>query len=210
VHAQIVNGSFSGGLTGWNQLGSPTATDGTAIITSTDSGGDGEPDATGSDTATDIELTLGASLPNTNDIFGPTDGQAIFQEITLTSSNQITFTYSSSSDDYSTNDAVGYVLTNVADVSNENLYPGTFYALSNSIGTTSVTSPELAAGTYYLGFVAYNTQDNRISTTLDVSDVALAEAPEPSTILLLGCGLGLGVLLFRLRRERCPAHLARD
>jgi hypothetical protein len=90
------------------------------------------------------------------------------------------------------------------------LYPGTFYALSNSIGTTSVTSPELAAGTYYLGFVAYNTQDNRISTTLDVSDVALAEAPEPSTILLLGCGLGLGVLLFRLRRERCPAHLARD
>jgi hypothetical protein len=202
LHAQITNGSFSGGLSGWTQLGAPTASGGTAIITSTDATphDTGAPDAPGSDTASDIQTTLGVVLPNTNDIFAPTDGQAIFQEFSLSSSNQVTFTYSSSSDDDSVFDGVGYSITRVSDISLGDPYPGTFYSLSNSIVSTSVTSTELSAGTYFLAFVAYNTSDNQYATTINVSDVALAEAPEPSTILLLTCGLGLGLLLFRSRR----------
>jgi hypothetical protein len=100
---------------------------------------------------------------------------------------------------------VGYSLVNVADITVGDPTPGVLNTLSNSIGSTSVTSAELSAGTYILGFVAYNTHDNQYATTLNVSDVSLADAPEPSTYLLVGTGLGL--LAFRLRRVRCVARL---
>jgi hypothetical protein len=201
LHAQIMNGSFIDGLTGWTSLGSPQIgadnlppTGSDALISSTDAGGSPgspQPDSPASDTASDIESILGiTSLPAADFDYPPTDGQALYQTFALKTSSTLTFSYSFATNDESPFDSVGYVLNGV-------------YTQIRETGPTDPTptayTPYLAAinldpGTYTLGFVAFNTDDNNGDTSLYVTDVSLEAIPEPGTWMLMACGIGALVL----------------
>jgi hypothetical protein len=191
AHGQIVNGSFStDDFTGWSVLGSPTVDTSTppadatadAVISTTNT-----LDPLDGVDYTTIQNTLGVILPSTNiGTESPVNGEAIFQTITLTVPTQLTFEFQMTAQDTRilTTDEVGYSLTNVASITSSDPDPGTFYALDaaeplNSY--SSVTTDTIAPGTYYLGFIAYNTADDHGLTSFDVSDIA--EAPERAAVL---------------------------
>jgi hypothetical protein len=209
LHAQILDDSFSDGFTLWTPVGSPSAgangnapsvggTD--AMISSTDDGG-GSGYGPGSATAADIESALGiTSLPAQDFAYSPFDGQAIFltHPFTLTSTEELTFSYSYASNDEYPYDSVGYVLNGVYTQIQQSPLPSD----SPESATAYVPYPEitLTPGTYNLGFVAFNTPDGNGNTTLYVTDVEVS--PEPSTWLLVMCGLPALALLACAARRR--------
>jgi hypothetical protein len=211
AQAQITNGSFSegtDGFTGWSQLGSPSAggngnapsvggTD--AMITSTNDGGSGVSSA--ADTAGDIERTLGiTSLPSADFVFQPYDGQAIYltKPFTLTSTADLTFSYSYASNDEYPFDSVGYVINGTYTQIQQSPLPHNSPEAATPY--TAYSDIELGPGTYNLGFVAFNTDDGNGATTLYLTDVELS--PEPGTWLLLVCALPTLALLARTVRGR--------
>jgi hypothetical protein len=208
--AQVLNGSFADGFTSWSLLGNPTVDTSSppsnatadAVISSTNS-------LTTSDSvsASTIESTLGVILPATNDgTEAPQNGEAIYQTITLTIPEVLTFEYETTAvDSLSTNDNVGYSLTNTALISGSTPDPGTFVALGKPQSPyATVTSDVIAPGTYILGFVAYNTNDEFGNTSFSVSDI---EAPEPVAWTLMLAGVGcLAVLSGFMPRLLAPAR----
>ncbi len=213
LHAQIINGSFTDGLNGWTQVPNtnaitvntsnpPTSATADVFITSTDIG---DPSYQSSESAspTAIQNALGAALPASNNGTQPAqDGQAIYQEFTLTAPAAVMFEYKSSSADDPFNDGVGYSITNVASITSGDPLPGIFHLLSNSQSSyVQVTSTELAAGTYILGFAAYNTGDEYEPTDIQISEISV---PEPATWLLAACGfLAVGTLAARRLGRTC-------
>jgi hypothetical protein len=175
---QITNGSFSDGFNGWTRL--PDNADGPsvdstvnppsgggydAVISSTDGaatyGAGSNSPAPGSDSATDIENTLGIkSLPSADFTYSPTDGQAIYQTFTLTEAEYLSFDYSFATDDEAPYDSVGYTVNGAYTQIQEPTTPEgpTPYAASGAI--------LLQPGTNQIGFVAFNTADNNGATTL--------------------------------------------
>jgi hypothetical protein len=211
LHAQIVNGSFSTGtFSGWSILGNPTIDSGTppsgaahgALISTTNT--DDIPDSV---TYDEIQNSLGVILPSTNiGTEAPVNGEAIYQTITLTAPSTLTFQYQTLFQDarYPTTDEIGYSLTNTAQITGENPDPGTFYSIDASTldSYTTITSSVIAPGTYILGFIAYNTDDEHGLTQFEVSEI---DVPEPATWMLM---VGAAVLLAGLYRwvpRPCPA-----
>jgi hypothetical protein len=207
LHAQIVDGSFTHGYTGWTLVGlaqnsipdsstPPSDASFDALISSTTSAYEGDP-TNGSDSATVSQLNsaLGVTLPGSAGSSTVVDGQAIVQSFSLASSGVLTFEFASSSEDYSSYDQVGYVLDNA------------FHALSKGQSSyTSSGSISLGAGSHTLGFVAYNTGDNFSPTEINVANVEVTELPEPATWLLLACGCG--ILALAGRRPSTARNLA--
>src|SRR5579871_2299380 len=134
LRAQIVDGDFSsGGNNGfgsaWKLLGSPavqqanvpTSGSSAALIESTNSsttdpyGPAGPVDGANADTATDIENTLGVTLPSTGFLGRdtPTDGEAIYQTFNAAAATTLSFAWSYATYDESPLDSVGYVLNGV-------------------------------------------------------------------------------------------------
>ena len=65
----------------------------------------------------------------------------------------------------------------------------------------STVSIGLDAGTYTLAFVAYNTNDHTLSSSLYVSDI---DVPEPSEWVLIALG-GMGLVIAGKLRSRFSA-----
>ncbi len=170
------------------------------MISSTNHGG-GFGYAAGSDTAADIESKLGiTSLPSQDFVESPYDGQAIYlaQAFTLTSTAELTFSYSYASNDEYPYDSVGYVI-NGAYTQIQQSPPASESPESPTV-YTAYPAITLGPGNYNLGFVAFNTYDGNGSTTLYVTDVALT--PEPSTWLLVISGIPVLALMARTARRR--------
>lgn len=223
LHAQIfADGDFSTGTftgSGWTLLGTPTVVSSnpppsgslySAEIQSTDAS---EPDTgTGVSTsiiASDLGISSG-NLPSTEGtppggefgIFGPQNGQAIYQTFSLDTAGTLSFEFSYQTADWSPYDSVGFVLDGVY----------TQLVATPVYNPSAPTTPDayqlyvdpvaLGAGTHTLGFVAYNTGTSDYtsgysSTTLYVGDITV---PEPGTWVLFG--LGLCVLAVRLKIVR--------
>jgi len=182
LHAQILNGSFTTDLSDWYQLGSPTQGSGNppggtyANISSTNGSG-GAP-------VTTIDTALSTVLPNTDIIFTPTQGEAIYQDFSLSQAGALSFEWSYSTFDNYPFDSAGYVLDGVytqleQTPPTENTTPSAYQLVSNI---------PLSAGEHRLAFVSYNTGDDTTSTHIYITDV---EVPEPATFVLTGMGLVL-------------------
>jgi hypothetical protein len=204
ARAQIVNGSFTDGFTGWTTVpaqspgpgpvidtANPATLDGSdAEISSLDAGGTHNPMPSGAASAGDIETALGiTSLPSADFTFAPSDGQAIYQSFTLTQAADLTFSYSFATQDSTPYDSTGFTINgNYTQIEEPSSPQGpSSYAMGPTV--------HLGPGTYQLGFVSFNTSDYDGSTTLYVTNVSLALAPEPSTWLLILSSLGLAALL---------------
>jgi len=119
--------------------------------------------------AATLQTFLGATLPSTGQ-GTPTYGQATATTITASSpvTFRLTYSYQTNESVNSGYDSAGYVLN------------GTYYELGSSTasglsstngaggfhnGITTVSTPfNLASGSNFLGFVAYNTDDNEVSS----------------------------------------------
>ena len=212
AQAQIVDGSFSGGLSGWTALGVPTVestyvpSDGSASsalllestnnTTDTTFGDPGPLNSQNADSAQDIENTLDVTLASTGFLGrdNPTNGEAIFQKFSVSAATTLSFEWAYATYDGSPYDSVGYVIGNAS----------TGYAYHELEATPIDSQPtpsgyqtaviSVPLGNDTLAFVAYNTGDETHDTSLYVTDVALA--PEPpawllvmgSLVLLVGCG----------------------
>ena len=207
--AQISNGMFTDGYTDWTLVGlastaTPDKSDpppgslanaADALISSTSSAYEGDPtNAANSATADQLQMAFGdITLPGSNGDPTVVDGQAIYQTFNLTAPGTLTFEYKTSSHDFSVYDRVGYILQDPSSPMNSD-----FHGLANNSGGYVAIAPiVLTAGTYKLGFIAYNTGDNFSATQIQVGDVEVATVPEPGVWLLLA--LGVGSLIFAQR-----------
>jgi hypothetical protein len=181
LHAQILNGSFTAGLTDWDQLGSVSTGSanppgGTyADVSSTNGSG-------GASVVDTIDGALNVVLPNTDITYTPTQGQAIYQDFSLSQTSTLSFEFSYSTFDNFPYDSAGYVLDGVyhqleQTPPSQQLTPSAYQTVGNI---------ELSAGEHQLAFVSYNTGDDTTSTHLYVTDI---EVPEPATFILTGIGL---------------------
>jgi hypothetical protein len=212
LRAQILNGDFSSGLDNWTSLGNPTSgsvgispPSGTteAVIQSTDS----TVDPSDAVSVSTIEGTLLVTLPSTSGTpppsslvppgtFSPTNGEAIYQEFTLTTESVLSFAYSYQTNDYSPFDSVGYTLgTTGSAATYTQLVATPAYSGPGETPQTDYTTLTLTLGPgeYTLGFVAYNTRDEEGSSTLYIAN-AQTTVPEPKEYVLII--LGISFLIF--------------
>lgn len=194
--AQIVNGSFTTDLSGWTQLGSPTQGSsnppgGTyANISSTND------DAIAGAPASNIAAALHVILPFTDVIYAPTDGQAIYQYFLLAHPETLSFKYAYSTFDIYPQDSAGMTLD--GQYTQFQQTPATQQITPSSYMT--VANVQLSAGEHQLGFVSYNTGDTSASTHIYITDIELADVPEPGIWRLVAVGLaGLFALAFAQR-----------
>ncbi len=219
LRAQIQNGSFAtGDLSGWTTVGGssggpdvltglPTSNlpappmGSTAALVQSENGDTGATTAS----AAALDSALGVTLPPTvgDALSGypgthlPVNGQAIYQTFRLSSAATLSFAYSFQSFDSIPFDSTGYVLNGVYNQLASPTEP--YYVLPNPTPTAYTTlSFALNPGTYTLGFVAYNTGDNTLSSSLFVTDISV---PEPSAwkLIVLACA-GL-LIVSRLRSK---------
>jgi hypothetical protein len=202
LHAQIVNGSFSDGLTGWTSLGNPAVvTDNPSLssttaaqVQSTNNSGDagsGPLNTADSVSVTDIDTALSTTLPSV-DGKTPTVGEGLYQSFTLGGAATLSFHTSYATFDSSPLDSAGYVL----DGTYTQLYATPNLSQPTPSAYQNYTIP-LSAGSHTIAFVAYNTFDEGYTTSLFITDVSII--PEPATWLLLALGLGGLVAAIRLK-----------
>jgi hypothetical protein len=215
ARAQVTNGGFeSGDLTGWTFVGTATAS-GTSsgqpplegnfqAVISTPAGA-GTVSRTNLETF--LELTSGTLLPLNG---GPQDfggGSAIKQIFTVQNGDVIKFLWdfipNGSNANAGKNDSVFFTLhlQGVTSSSFTILDQTSNHPSGTPGGYMSFATAPLAAGTYLLGFAAYDS----IGIGSDSQDPGLlidrVEAvPEPSAWMLIACG-GLVVFFLRARRQ---------
>jgi len=193
--AQITNPSFTDGLNGWATVGSPTTGSddppgGTyANISSTNDPGLAAPADV---LASALHL---ASLPNTDIIYLPTDGQAIYQYFTLSQAAMLSFKYAYSTFDIYPQDSAGMTL----DGNYTEFQQTPAQQQTTPSGYMTVSNIELQPGEHQLGFVSYNTGDNTASTHIYITDIELTAVPEPAPAILLAMGIA-GLALLSVRR----------
>jgi hypothetical protein len=204
LHADIVNGSFtqgSDGFTGWTQLGSTTTGSASppggtyANISSTNGTG-------GVSVVDTIDTKLHVVLPDTDLIYAPTEGEAIYQGFSLSQPGTLSFEFAYSTFDDFPQDSAGYVLD------------GQYTELEQTPPTQQTTPSAyqlvsdipLSAGAHQLAFVSYNTGDDTSSTHIYVTDIQVTGAPEPEAWVLMAAGLGLLILVAKPIRRRAFAR----
>jgi hypothetical protein len=214
VSANLVNGDFDSGLTGWTSAGVTNDTTSTSTnfygdtvaalngdMARVDSGDDFNDEGFNPLTST-IESVLGVANGGFNAL-APTHqnpsrtvnwvtGAAIYQDITLAAEGSISFDWNFLTDDIIADswpiDAVFMVLDgNVTMLTNTVDNGG-----AGSYGWTSLEL-DVAAGTHRLGFVALNDFDWYGGSQLLVDNVSTSVVPVPAAVWLFGSALaGLG------------------
>jgi hypothetical protein len=212
TRAQLTNGGFESGLTGWSSDGTASAAGTTggqpplegslqAVIDTPQSG-----TASQSSLETFLELPA-SSLDAIRDGFNTAGGSAIKQIFNVQNGDTIQFLWdflpNGSTTNSTQNDTGFFTLhlqgSNGAPVT----LSDTTTSGGNPTGYHSFQSGPLTAGSWLLGFAAFDsvgTGGNALRPTLLIDNVQIIAAiPEPATWLLLLCGIPM-VLIFRRRR----------
>lgn len=215
AQAQIINGSFSLGLTGWTLAGDVSNQLGTAFLTTASLLDDDFPAANGAfnfsgtaavSSAPALEsfssLASGALDPDPGNLIFAYEGSAMKQSFSVGSGDTLSFQWK-----LLTNDPLAdyaYVVIN-----------GTRTVLSAASAATTPSSPFqvetpfsvfthtfTSAGQVELSVGVLDVNDFSGTTALQIDNVSLAAVPEPgfSTLCLMGIGSVLG-----LRRQRRTA-----
>lgn len=165
----------------------------------------GGSDTLGTPTAADIGLALGIpGLPGV-------EGSYIFQDISLTAGDEISFEYNFLTTEGPTSNAIdfafvslstgsGYTRWQFADITSA-IYSSTIggYPFMTANQSFSILSPY--SGSVRLGFAVLDDFDAIWQSSLYLDNVAVDPIPEPATMILFGTGLA-GLVGTRLRRKK--------
>lgn len=213
--ATVVNGGFeTGNISGWTLVGSGHATDSSVGVSPTVGSYQGYIETTGNFTALApaVATSLGVSGPTIVGLGAgpPTNGTGLSQVITVNAGDTLTFDWNFLTDEL--NESATY-----DDFAFFTIGSSAFLLASRNTSTYDVTSPPAGfdgqtgwatqsytfatGGSYQIGFGVFNVGDTGHNSALLIDNVSVP-VPEPSTLLLAGCGtIGLAVWC---RRRRQP------
>lgn len=200
AQAQVVNGDFAGGLTGWTIAGDAKVTGGVLSLTNAYTDAlDGPFNLSGQPAVWigDVEVAAGAA-PLALDLVFPdagTEGSTAQQSFTVTAGQQLNFSWSFGTLETSFLDHAFVVIDGqVTTLATRTSAPS---------GLQSFSHVFTQGGTVSLAFGVVDTGDVLGVSTLNISDVNLTAAvpvPEPAPAAMLLAGLGVMGLLVKRRR----------
>lgn len=214
AQAQITNGDFSAGLTGWSSLGDVATRDGGAYLTNAalafddDEMGEGALNFSGTEVvpASDIEMTLsfpaGEFDPDTEGGTFALEGSLLYRDIVVQAGDVLSFSWS-----YFTNDEINDYAFVLFDALSFDLTSGMSYSQTTEYGYSFTTGTQIFMSapasesrtvTFAVGVI--DTSDFGSSSALMIDNVSIAPIPEPSAFAALAGLVGLGFAASRRRR----------
>jgi hypothetical protein len=195
AHAQVVNGNFAAGLSGWTVRGDAITSAGTLSITTAATVDPDTPFNLSGNSAQDSEvLRLAANVAVAGlDLGDQTayEGTLVQQSFAVLAGQTLSFSWSFSSNDAQFLDHAFVVLNGQVNTLASSANPG---------GASQVFSRTFAAGgPVTLSFGVVDTGDYDLVSTLKIRNVQITAVPEPATWLLMA--LGAGAMLLR-RKSR--------
>lgn len=214
--AQVSNGNFETGITGWSIAGDATtlipsgaSSAGLWLTTASLAFEDDAPFAAGAlnrsgsaalevGTAAGLETALGLPIgafdPDPVNGVQAYEGSAAWQSFTAGAGNRLSFDW-----DFGTRDSVAdyaFVVIDGRVISLANAAQATQPGIEGNerrSGWSSFSFDLLSSGLHTIGFGVVDVGDYSVTSTLAVDEVRIAPVPEPATMLLMLAGLGLVV-----------------
>jgi hypothetical protein len=198
AQAQIVNGDFSAGLTGWTVKGDAVTSGGTLMLTTAATVEDDASLNLSGNSALDVNVLGPAAgvAPSAFDLAAglPTgaayEGTLVQQSFVAAAGQTLSFSWFFSTPETTLQDHAFVVLNGQVNT----LATGT--NVGNTINTFSRTFTQ--SGPVLLSFGVVDTEDFSVVSKLSISNVQITAVPEPAAWLLMV--LGAGVICQRRRR----------
>ena len=228
AQAQVLNGGFEAGLSGWSTLGDASAfTLGSApagvaqlwLTTASPAFEDDFPAAAGARNrsgsaaaeAAEVEaflgLAAGALDPDALNAIQATEGSAAFQMVNANAGELLNFQW-----DFGTSEGEGAdyaflivdgAITRLANPGEATL-PGTFDNNART-GYASFSTAFLTNGPHVVGFGVVDVSDYNVTSTLAIDSVQISAVPEMPALVLGLAGLAVLGGLRQFRRSNCAA-----
>lgn len=214
AYAQIANGTFSSGLTGWSASGDASTRDGAGFVTNASLAEDDDDLGAGfhnfSSTevfsASNLETSLGlpadALSPDAGNGILATEGSALLQSVTVQAGDVLSFDWTFLTNEAAGTDYAFVVIDGTAvDLSTGvTLAAGTTYDYGFTTGAQSFQSaPFASAGTVTIGFGVVEVDSFVASSALSFDNVSLSAIPEPSAFAAFAGLAGLALAATRRR-----------